>query len=125
MCKPRFCSQGVILDGFETKKVKEKKTLKALETPPLMAKVMKNYHFNTSLFQHMARKRKRQLYKELRIRTLGAKSQSTSCPLGSSFCLSVKRPRKHNIVTPSSSPPSSSLSHCNIVTLCYCIILTL
>ena len=46
MCKPRFCSQGVIPDGFETKKVKEKKTLKALETPPpLMAKVMKNYHF--------------------------------------------------------------------------------
>ena len=36
MCKPRFCSQGVILDGFETKKVKEKKTLKALETPPLL-----------------------------------------------------------------------------------------
>ena len=34
MCKPRFCSQGVIPDGFETKKVKEKKTLKALEPPP-------------------------------------------------------------------------------------------
>ena len=49
MCKTRFGSQGVILDGFYYKK-KWKKTLRALATPPLIAKVMINDHFLLASF---------------------------------------------------------------------------
>ena len=38
MCKMRFGSHGVILDGFKQTKIETR-------PPPLMAKVMKNFHF--------------------------------------------------------------------------------
>ena len=44
MCKTRFGSQGVILDGF-LKKFEEKNLNGTRDTPPSMAKVMKNDQF--------------------------------------------------------------------------------